>query len=41
VPEPDPDNDPEEEALAEGDDGLEPLEMELPEVMEAAEDANS
>jgi len=41
VPEPDPDNDPEEEALAEGDESLEPLEMELPEVMEAAEDANS
>ena len=41
VPEPDPDNDPEEEALADGDDGLEPLEMELPEVMESAKDANS
>ena len=38
VPEPDPDNDPNEDALDDGDDGLEPLEMELPEVVE---DANS
>ena len=35
VPAPDPDNDPEEDPLAAGDDGsdLEPLEMDLPEDM--------
>ncbi len=33
VPQPDPDNDPEEEPLAEGDDGLEPLDMDLPEAL--------
>lgn len=37
VPAPNPDEDPDEDPLAEGDDGgeLEPLEMDLPEVMEA------
>jgi len=35
VPEPDPDNDPNEDPLADGDDGLEPLEMDLPDMDEA------
>jgi segregation and condensation protein B len=45
VPAPDPDNDPEEDALEAGDDGsdLEPLEMDLPENLagEASEDSAS
>lgn len=36
VPEPDPDSDPNEEPLADGDDGLEPLEMDLPDIDEPA-----
>ena len=36
VPEPDPDNDPNEDPLAVGDDGLEPLEMDLPDMDEAS-----
>jgi segregation and condensation protein B len=32
VPEPDPDNDPTEDLLEDGDDGLEPLEMDVPEM---------
>lgn len=36
VPQPDPDNDPDEDPLEDGDDGLDPLEMDLPEPVEEA-----